>query len=189
MHPDSVRRERVQVKQLSGQRLKNFLRATDRPPVALAFVLQDVEDPVNVGAAFRIADATGAREIVLAGTTPTPPDQTIHGVGRGAHRRIPWRHVPAAADAVRELAADGYVGVAVEVADGAVPYYLAGYPDRVCLVVGNEHHGVSRRTLAECGLAVYVPMYGKLPSLNVHVALGIVAYHALHAGAAPGATP
>ena len=52
--------------------------------------------------------------------------------------------------------------------------------DKVCVIVGNEYHGVTRRTLDACDHAIYLPMYGKIESLNVHVALGIAAYHILH---------
>src|ERR687883_366426 len=69
---------------------------------------------------------------------------------------------------------------AIEIASGAQPYYAVDYPRKVCLVVGNEYHGVTRRTLDACDAAIFLPMYGKIESLNVHVALGIASYHILH---------
>ena len=53
------------------------------------------------------------------------------------------------------------------------------FPNKVCLVLGNETKGVYRQTLALCDGAVYIPMYGKGPSMNVHVAGALVAYQAL----------
>ena len=70
-----------------------------------------------------------------------------------------------------------------------MPYHQIQYPEKICLVVGNEHHGVTKRTLAACDQAVYIPMYGKIHSLNVHVALGIVAYHSLHSHPARNLEP
>ena len=175
------------MKQLKGKALKDFLRQAERPPMELVIVLQDVEDPVNVGAAFRIADGCDARLLVLAGTTSNPPDQTIAGVGRGTHRRVPWVHADSAATAVVSLREEGYTACAVEVADRSRPYYEVAYSAKLCLVVGNEYHGVTRRTLSECDMAVYIPMYGKIKSLNVHVALAITAFHALHSRARVGA--
>ena len=168
------------MKQLTGKALTDFLRRATRPEIELAFVLQDVEDAVNVGAAFRIADACGVCELILTGSSPTPPDSTIAGIGRGTHRRVPWRHTSYASEAIDALKEQGYTAYAVEVASGAAPYYDITYPDKVCLVVGNEGFGVNRRTLAACGGAIYIPMYGKIKSLNVHVALGIIAFHILH---------
>lgn len=168
------------MKQLKGATLKHFLKRAERPAVDLVLLLQDVEDPVNVGAAFRIADACDARELVLSGTTPTPPDQTIHGVGRGTHRRVPWRYEKDAEHAVREYREEGYTACALEVTPESVPYHEVEYPSRVCLVAGSEYHGVTKRTLAACDMAIYIPMYGKIGSLNVHVALAVAAYHVLH---------
>ncbi|ACZ41412.1 tRNA/rRNA methyltransferase (SpoU) [Thermobaculum terrenum ATCC BAA-798] len=172
--------DKPRLRQLKAKALKDFLRGVQRPEVDLVFLLQDLEDPVNVGAAFRIADGCEASEIILTGKTPTPPDSTIAGVGRGAHRRIPWRYVEHADEALVELKGMGYMACAIEVAEGAVPYYSLKYPDRVCLVVGHEYHGVTTRTLSVCDNAVYIPMYGKIKSLNVHVALAVVAFHVLH---------
>lgn len=150
------------------------------PSVALVFVLQDVEDPVNVGAAFRIADACGVREIALTGISAHPPHPTIAGIGRGTHRRVPWYTTKYAADAVKKYREAGYVACALEVASDAVPYHTMTYPEKVCLIVGNEYRGVSQRTLDACDLAIYLPMYGKVSSLNVHVALAVATYHILH---------
>jgi tRNA (guanosine-2'-O-)-methyltransferase len=168
------------VKQLTGKPLVDFLRKLERPEVQIVFILQDVEDPVNVGAAFRIADGCGAHEIVMTGSTPVPPHPTIAGIGRGMHRRIEWRYEKFAADAIASFKAQGYRSYALEVASGAEQYDDVSYPGKVCLVAGNEFHGVTRRTLDACDGAIYLPMYGKGESLNVHVALAIAAYYIVH---------
>ena len=168
------------MKQLRDKELKQFLKQSQYPPVELVFVLQDVEDPVNVGACFRIADACRVNEIVLTGISATPPHPTIAGIGRGAHRRVRWHTTKHAADAIQTYKTEGYTGYALEVTSGAVPYHTAEYPEKVCLIVGNEYRGVSRRTLEACDAAIYLPMYGKVRSLNVHVALAVATYHILH---------
>ncbi len=168
------------MKQLRDKTLKNFLRQSGPPAADIVFVLQDVEDPVNVGAAFRIGDACGVSEIVLAGISAQPPHPTIAGIGRGTHRRVPWHTTKYAADAVKEFQDDGYIAYAVEVTSDSVPYNSVEYPKKVCLIVGNEYRGVSRRTLEACDNSIYLPMYGKVGSLNVHVALAVAAYHILH---------
>jgi tRNA (guanosine-2'-O-)-methyltransferase len=82
-----------------------------------------------------------------------------------------------------QLKADGYQNVAVELTAEAAPYFDHDYTQKTCLIVGHEDHGVTRATLELCDSAVFVPMYGKGLSLNVHVALGIVAFHVLHSAA------
>lgn len=169
------------MKPLRGTSLKRFLKDLDRPPRELVVVLSDVEDPVNVGSAFRIADAAGVSEIVLAGITPTPPHKLIDKVGRGKDRRVKWRKADDVGVALAELGAAGWTRVAVELTEDAVPYNALPWPDRVVLVVGHEDHGVTQKALAHTDARVFIPMYGKGASLNVHVALGIVVFEAVHA--------
>ena len=175
------------MKPLIGTDLKRFLRdykRAHRPACDIVVLLQSVEYPANVGSAFRMADGAGVTELVLTGITPTPPNATIDKVGRFKSLRVPWRYVQDPVEAIAELKAKGYQIVAVELADTAVPYHTYDYPDKVCLVVGHEDHGVTKATLGACDTAVFLPMYGKGRSLNVHVALSIVVYHILHAGSA-----
>lgn len=174
----------VHVKPLRGTSLKRFLKDLDRPPRELVVVLSDVEDPVNVGSAFRIADAAGVTELVLAGITPAPPHKLIDKVGRGKDKRVKWRKVDDVAVALAELGRAGWARIAVELTEDAVPHYAYAWPERVCLVVGHEDHGVTQKALAQTDGRVFIPMYGKGASLNVHVALGIVVFQALHAGPA-----
>ena len=169
------------MKQLRGTPLKRFLRRLQPPlPIELAIVCQSVAYPVNVGSVFRIADALNATEVVLAGITPTPPHPTISKVGRDKARRVPWRYVERPEAALEDLRAKDFWIAALEITDRCQPYYAVDYPQRVALVLGNEDHGVTRACLALSDAAVFVPMYGKGRSLNVHVSLAVVGYHLLH---------
>lgn len=171
------------MKPLIGTPLKRFLRDYKREQLLtydLVAVLQSVEYPANVGSIFRVADAAAFTEMVLTGITPTPPHPAIEKVGRAKDLRIPWRYEQDAAAALVTLKSQGYHIVAVELTEEAIPYHRYTYPQKTCLVVGHEDHGVTKATLAQCDGAVFLPMYGKGLSLNVHVALSIVAYHILH---------
>lgn len=168
---------------LIGTQLKRFVRDYRRQhPLScdLIAILQSVEYPMNVGSIFRLADAAGLTELVLTGITPQPPNPTIDKVARHKTGRVAWRYEANPVTAVDQLRADGYHVVAVELTEGAVPYHEYRFPSRSCLVVGHEDHGVTRPTLATCDAAVFLPMYGKGLSLNVHVALSIVVYHIIH---------
>jgi tRNA (guanosine-2'-O-)-methyltransferase len=145
----------------------------------VAFLLQSVAYPVNVGSVFRIADACGARPVVLSGITPQPPHPTISKVARGKEQRVPWEYVESAATALEQMRGDGYHICAVEITEESQPYHAVDWPQRVCLVVGHEDHGITRSTLELCDSAVFVPMIGKGRSLNVHVSLAIVAFQIL----------
>lgn len=171
------------MKPLRGTALKRFLKGLDRPAIELSLLLQDVEDPVNVGSAFRIADAAGVEELILTGITATPPHKLIDKVGRGKDRRVKWRKEDDVVRVIDGLRASGWTVLAVELTEDAVPYHSRQYPEKTCLVVGHEDHGVTKKALERCDGAVFIPMYGKGASLNVHVALAVVTFHAIHAGA------
>jgi 23S rRNA (guanosine2251-2'-O)-methyltransferase len=171
------------MKQLRGTPLKRFLRDFRRAhPVRhrLVVVLQSVAYPVNVGSMFRIADAVGVEKLFLCGITPTPPNATVVKVGRAKNHTVDWVYENRAEDALARLRAEGYHITALEITDSALPYFEASYPEKLCLIVGNEDHGVTRSALELCDSSVFVPMYGKGRSLNVHVSAAVVLYHILH---------
>lgn len=171
------------MKPLVGTQLKRFLRdyrRTHRPEVELVLVLQSVEYPANVGSIFRLADGAGVAELILTGITPRPPHPTIDKIGRQKDRTVPWQYIGDPSEAVDVLKQEGYQIVALELTDSAVPYHQFAYSKQVCLVVGHEDHGITKNVLAHCDASVFIPMYGKGLSHNVHAALAIVAYHILH---------
>lgn len=165
--------------QLHGTDLKRFLRdwrRHNRLVQDTVVVLQSVAYPVNVGSMFRIADAVGVKHLYLCGITPAPPNKTIAKVGRNKHEHLAWSKVESAEEVIGRLRGEGYHICALEITDAAVPYYEMGYPERLCLVLGNEDHGVTRSALALCDSAVFVPMFGRGRSLNVHVSAAVVLY-------------
>ena len=164
--------------------MKRFMRAQPKPSRTVAFLLANVEDPVNVGSAFRIADACRA-EMILAGVSARPPHKLISKVGRGKDARVSWRSADDVVDAVHTAQAEGYQVLAVEITDDAQPYHRAQYAERVCLMVGHEDHGVPKKALAAADGAIFIPMYGKGASLNVHVALAVAAFQVMHSETEP----
>ncbi|NDJ51838.1 MAG: RNA methyltransferase [Chloroflexi bacterium] len=171
------------MKPLHGTNLKRFLRDYRRQnpvTVDLALMLHSVTYPVNVGSLFRIADATKVSLMLLAGATPSPPQAPISKVGRDKDRVVPWRHEPDPEAAVLALHEAGYTPIALELTEDAHPYFEVEYPPHVALIVGNEDHGVSKDVLQHCQTTVFVPMYGKGLSLNVHVSAAVVLYQILH---------
>ncbi len=160
--------------------IKRFMRTQPKPDTKLAFILEDVQDPVNVGSAFRIADACKAEPLILTGITAQPDHKLVQKIGRGKHKRVKWHHEDSVETAIEKLKAEGFQIFAVEISTDAEAYCDITYPEKTCLLVGHEDHGVTRRATALCDRKIFIPMYGKGASLNVHVALGIAAFHAVH---------
>lgn len=96
----------------------------------------------------------------------------------GAHRRVPWRKIVGHDEAALKLIDEGWTLVAVEIAEGAVPYTAFEYPEKLCLVLGQEQRGVYEKVLKHCAAAVFIPMAGKGRSLNVTHAAAVVGFWA-----------
>ena len=146
-------------------------------------ILENVEYPVNVGSIFRIADAAQIEELILTGITPTPLNPTIVKVGptntevyAGGMRKRPIN--PSQSLRTRAIVSS------LEITEGASPYYETDWPAKICLVVGHEDHSVTRATLALCDDVIFIPMWGRGLSLNVHVALAVAVFHIRYLGLA-----
>ena len=172
------------MKPLHGTPLKRFVRDFQRAyPLTkeIKIILQSVEYPANVGSVFRLADGAGVSEVILTGITPQPPNPTIDKVSRNKHARMPWRYEKEALDAIKQVKAEGFTVFGVELVEGAILYNEVDYPTKICFIVGHEDHGITKKTLEQCDQYIFLPMYGKGLSLNVHVAASIVVYHAMQA--------
>lgn len=169
------------LKKTGIRRLQEAAVDAHPPRAELAFLLQDLDDPVNVGAIFRIADALNA-EVVLAGETPIPPHPGISLTARGCDRRVSWRQIVKIDEAMPTLRDEGYQLVALEMTAEAKVFTEFEFAGKVCLVLGSEGAGVWPKTLRQCDGVVFIPMWGKHPSLNVHVSAAIVAYRVVMGG-------
>lgn len=159
--------------------VKKMHRSLFEPKVELCFLLQDWDDAYNVGGMFRIGDAAGATELVMTGKTPVPPHPQIGVTSLGQHRRLPYRYFKSHLEACDCLKREGWSLIAVEIAGGAQHYMEFEYPEKTCLVLGNEGAGVYSDVMRKCDAAVLIPMAGKGRSLNVHVAAAVVGFQAL----------
>ena len=160
------------------QRRSKGGKGADAPRLPLAVLVDNVRSLWNVGSIFRTADACGVRELVLTGITGCPPRSEISKTALGAEEAVAWRYAADAEKALQMLRADGFVPVALEATPRAVPLPQMRWPERTCLVVGNEVAGVSPGLLEVCERHVAIPMYGVKDSLNVAVAFGIAAHNA-----------
>ena len=137
------------------------------PRPEIHIVLDRLRSAHNVGNIFRLADAVGANEIVCCGYTAAPPHPKLVKTAMGADKTVPFRSFPTAADALRELKAEGCKAVAVETLETACDAWKFDYPDKIALLLGNEALGISPDALALCDAAVSLPMSGTNVSINV----------------------
>jgi tRNA (guanosine-2'-O-)-methyltransferase len=144
----------------------------------VALVLDSVQSGFNVGAILRTAAAYRVEHVWLAGATPSPQSAGVRKTALGTDRYLTITSVERAIDALDAAHAEGFRIVGIELAGGAHPLHDLNLGDAVCLVVGNEYHGVSAAVLRACDDVAFLPQMGKVGSLNVATAASIALYEA-----------
>ena len=165
------------MKQLRPTDLKRLHREWNRRSTGrLAILLDGVQSPFNVGSIVRTAAAYRVEHLYLAGPTASPAGAKAAKVALGTERYLSWSAFERGADAADAAREEGYSVVGIELADAAVPLHqLAAGPD-VCLALGNEDHGLAPATLAACDAVAFLPLMGRVGSLNVATAAAIALY-------------
>ena len=147
----------------------------------LALVLDNVRSALNVGSAFRTADAFALAHIYLCGITAQPPHREILKTALGATEAVDWTYTATVEEAITSLKAAGYQIWAVEQA--AERTWLQDYEPTdnrpIALVFGNEVNGVSQSVMDTADGALEIPQFGTKHSLNVSVSLGITVWEVL----------
>jgi tRNA (guanosine-2'-O-)-methyltransferase len=144
----------------------------------VALILDSVQSPYNVGAILRTAAAYRVEHVWIAGATASPSSAGVRKTALGTDRFLTITDVDTGVDAVDAARAAGFRVVAVELAEGAHPLHDAKLGDAVCLVVGNEDHGLGAAVLRACDDIAFLPQLGKVGSLNVATAASIALYEA-----------
>jgi len=162
------------VKSLDPTGLKRLHREwRRRSERRLALVLESVQSPYNVGAIIRTAAAYRAEFVWLVGSTPSPSSPGVRKTALGTDRYVTVERVD---DGVARARDAGFRVIAVELADEAQPLHSLTFGDATCLVMGNEDHGLSSAALRACDDVAYLPLLGKVGSLNVATAASIAMY-------------
>ena len=149
------------------------------PPFFL--VLDGVEDPHNLGACLRVADAMGVHAVIAPKDRAVGLNATVRKVACGAAETVPFIAVTNLARTIRELKDAGVfvVGTVMEAPEGKpAPTNLLNtkLDGPIAIVLGAEGDGIRRLTTETCDALVTIPMFGSVESLNVSVASGICLY-------------
>lgn len=152
--------------------LPGLLAAAEQPWV---LVLDQVQDPHNLGACLRSAAAAGVTAVLAprkraAGLTPT-----VRKVAAGAADRVAFVPVTNLVRALERLKADGFWVAGLE-GEAQESIYDAELPERIVWVAGGEAGGLRELTARHCDLRLTIPMAGDMESLNVSVATGIALF-------------
>jgi 23S rRNA (guanosine2251-2'-O)-methyltransferase len=145
---------------------------------ALLLVLDGVQDPHNLGACLRAADAAGATAVIVPRDRAAGLSPTVRKVASGAAETMPLIQVVNLARTLRWLKERGVwlVGAADDV---PTAFYGQDLKGPIALVLGAEGSGLRRLTREHCDTLVRIPMLGIVESLNVSVAAGVMLFEAV----------
>jgi len=146
-----------------------------RGEYSLVVVLDGVEDPHNLGAILRTADAAGADGVVIPERRAAAVTGTVTKVSAGASEHLPIAKVTNIARSVEELKDRNIWTVGLD-EHGRQTYDALDYKMDCALVLGAEGKGLHDLVKKKCDFLVSIPMLGKVSSLNVSVAAGVVLY-------------
>lgn len=149
-----------------------FARAGDTP--VFLVIADDIEDPHNLGAIIRTAEAAGAHGLIIPKRGGVGLTATVSKTSAGATEYLPVARVSNLVSTVEELKKRGVWVYGTDM-DGT-PWCQIDYSGPVAVVVGSEGRGISRLLREKCDFVASLPMKGRGSSLNASVAAGIVLY-------------
>lgn len=138
-------------------------------------ILDEIEDPHNLGAILRTADATGVHGVIIPKRRAVGLTETVAKTSAGAIEHIPVARVTNIAKTIDELKEQNIWVVGTD-EEGSKDYRTLDGDTAIALVIGNEGKGISRLVKEKCDWTIHLPMKGSIPSLNASVAAGILMY-------------
>ena len=143
-----------------------------KPGGLLLLILDEVQDPHNIGACLRSADAAGVDAVIVCKNRSPGITAVVRKVACGAADTVPFIQVTNLARAM-ELLHDNDVWIVGTAGETDNSLYDLNVSQRMALVMGAEEKGMRRLTRENCDELIYIPMRGSVESLNVSVATGV----------------
>jgi 23S rRNA (guanosine2251-2'-O)-methyltransferase len=158
--------------------LYEIISESKKSQYPLLLILDSIQDTHNVGAILRSADCSGVDGIIITKNNSAPINETVVKTSAGASEHVKITLINNLAQTIDELKKKGFwiVGSYLE---GAKDYTSVDYKIPLAVIVGNEEKGIRKLTADKCDHLVRIPMKGKIQSLNVSVATGVLLFEIL----------
>ena len=158
--------------------LDKILSDAKKTSLPLVLILDEIQDPHNVGAILRSAECSGVNGVILTKHNSATITSTVTKTSAGATEHLKICQINNLSQTIDELKEKGFwiVGSSLE---NAKNYNEVDYKISIALIVGNEEKGIRKLTASKCDFLVKIPMSGKIQSLNVSVATGILLFEIL----------
>jgi len=154
------------------------LRAYQTTPIPTLVLLDEIQDPQNLGAIIRSAETLGIQGIIIPQRRSASLTETVAKCSAGALERMPIALVNNLAQTLELLKKAGFWTVGVD-SSGQTPCYEFQFDMPVALIIGGEEKGIRPLLRKKCDFTVNIPMKGKLDSLNAASASAVVFYEIL----------
>ncbi len=166
---------KLKLQELNRLSIEEF-KQLDKTPIVV--VLDNIRSALNVGSAFRTADAFALDSICLCGITAQPPHREILKTAIGATTSVNWIYYKSSVECCEKLKAEGYTIIAIEQAEGSIELqdFQPKPNQKYAVVMGNEVKGVEQAVMNIVDVCIEIPQYGTKHSLNVSVCTGIVVW-------------
>ena len=149
-------------------------KAREKGESPFVILLDDIEDPHNLGAIIRTANLAGAHGVIIPKHRASGLTATVAKTSAGALNYTPVAKVTNISKTIEELKKEGMWFVCADM--GGTTMYDLDLKGSIGLVIGNEGKGVSRLVKEKCNFVASIPMFGDIDSLNASVATGVLAY-------------
>lgn len=151
-----------------------LLKAKEKNEPPFIFLLDNIEDPHNLGAIIRTANLAGAHGVIIPKNRAVGLTATVAKASAGALHYTPVAKVTNLGQTIEELKKEGLWFVCADM--GGTKMYDLNLKGAIGLVIGNEGEGVSRLVREKCDFIASIPMHGDIDSLNASVAAGVLAF-------------
>ncbi|ASS68186.1 MULTISPECIES: 23S rRNA (guanosine(2251)-2'-O)-methyltransferase RlmB [unclassified Paenibacillus] len=150
-------------------------RAKDRGETPLLLILDEIEDPHNLGSILRTAECTGVHGVIIPKRRAAGLTATVWKTSAGAAEHVPVARVTNLAQTMESLKQEG-IWIAGADVSAEQDVYKTSFDLPLAIVIGNEAKGMGRLIREKCDFLVKLPMLGQLNSLNASVAAGVLMY-------------
>ncbi len=161
----------------SVEEILDFAKSKGESPFIV--VLDEIEDPHNLGSIMRSAEGAGVHGIIIPKRHSVGLNSTVAKTSAGAIEYMRVAKVSNIASTIEKLKKEGIWFYATH-QDATMGYDEADYSGGVGIVIGSEGKGVSRIVAEKCDFLISIPMKGKINSLNASVAAGIIIYNVIN---------
>jgi 23S rRNA (guanosine2251-2'-O)-methyltransferase len=145
---------------------------------SIVLILDEIQDPHNLGAIIRTAAATAVDAIIIPEKNSVKVNHTVIKASSGATNFIDIILIKSTNDAIKSLREKGYKILGTSL-NSSITHYDYNFEGHICLILGSEGIGIRKSIMRFCDDLIKIPIIGKIESLNVSVAAGVILYEIL----------